>query len=431
MNNKSLFHIASSLVLLAILFTSTGIVAQIPKKFIKFTEKQNKIKSGYIHLQRVDFSDGDSLIREQKAFYISTKNEINFLIDYHWKKYPGSLIISCKSARTIVNFTSDSLRNILGYWDIDEVFDANDLDVFLYPTANGFSLQGWNDHIFQRVTPKINKKNIRYKILYPDQEHDLTTNICREYEFERKTFNWVQDELLLTYDKSEQMGYRIDIKEQCLYDYIHSDILDTIIFQFEELKKGYDRQTRMEQSKKDSVLRAHLIDSIVQSITKNGYQWTNNVPREPDEQKDTLFFMPEWKFPLLSDDTIYSNNINSQFLLIDMWYTSCHPCRMAMRELATIDTLYNESLLKIVSINITDKDIAKISKVIKNLNLKCDVALAYNGRFDMDMSEQMGDCQGYPQLYLIDMNTKQVIWHSCGWYAGFTKDIEEIIKKKK
>jgi hypothetical protein len=104
---------------------------------------------------------------------------------------------------------------------------------------------------------------------------------------------------------------------------------------------------------------------------------------------------------------------------------------MAMRELATIDTLYEESLLKILSINVADKDTAKISQVVRNLNLKCDVALAYDNRYDRDMSKQIGDCQGYPQLYLIDMNTKQVIWHSCGWYAGFTKDIEELIKKKK
>ena len=34
----------------------------------------------------------------------------------------------------------------------------------------------------------------------------------------------------------------------------------------------------------------------------------------------------------------------------------------------------------------------------------------------------------YPQLYLVDMKTKQVIWDSCGWYEGFTKDIEKIIK---
>jgi hypothetical protein len=42
---------------------------------------------------------------------------------------------------------------------------------------------------------------------------------------------------------------------------------------------------------------------------------------------------------------------------------------MAMHELASIDTLYDESLLKIVSINVFDKDTAKMSQVVRNLNL--------------------------------------------------------------
>ena len=38
------------------------------------------------------------------------------------------------------------------------------------------------------------------------------------------------------------------------------------------------------------------------------------------------------------------------------------------------------------------------------------------------------NCKGYPQLYLIDMENKQVAWSSCGYYENFTKDIEKIIK---
>ena len=268
-----------------------------------------------------------------------------------------------------------------------------------------------------------------YVKLYQLSEQDLITNISQEWEFDRKTFNLIQEELLLTYDKIEQMSHRVDIFEQRLYEYIHPDILDTISFKFEEIKKGYDLQCAEEQAKKDSALREHLCDSIAQSITQHGAKWAENIPQK--SQQDTLIFMPDWKFPLLSGDTLYSNEIYDQFLLIDMWYISCHPCRMSMRELSSIDTLYNESLLKILSINVTDKDTAKMSQVVRNLNLKCDVACAYNTGYDLELSKNMGNCEGYPQLYLIDMKTKQVIWHSCGWYEGFTKDIEEIIKKKK
>jgi len=422
---KKLNLIFFTAILLAILFSSHSTFAQMPKLFHKFVETQNKVKSGYVNLRRIDINDKDPFIREQEGFFISTQKDIKYLIYNRLQKYPHVLITSCKSAHAVMGFTTDSLNNRSTYCIDDEIYDATDLNDLLYSTANGISLDGWEEHIFQRIPPKIDKKNIRYKILYPDQEQDHFTNISQEWEFDRKTFYWVQEEFSLTYFKTERMYHRIDIFEQRLYDYIHPDILDTISFMYEEIKKGYDRQCAVEQSEKDSVFRAHFCDSIVHSIANNGAKWIENIPQTL--QKDTLFFMPEWKFPLLSGDTIYSNSINSRFLFIDMWYVSCHPCRLAMLELSSIDTLYDESLLKIVSINVTDKDTDRISKVVKNLNLKCDVVCAYNHGYNFWMSKEMGECQGYPQLYLIDMNTKQVIWHSCGYYAGFTKDIEEII----
>jgi hypothetical protein len=260
---------------------------------------------------------------------------------------------------------------------------------------------------------------------YPDD--DISSNISLEYEFDKKTFNLIQEEISTIYVKTERLYSRADIVEQDLYDYIHPDILDTISFMFETIKKGYDQQCAIEQAKKDSTLRAYLCDSIAQSVVKSGGKWVENT--SPDTQ-DTLFFMPEWKFPLLSGDTIYSDSINSRFLLIDMWYVSCYPCMKVMVELSSIDMLYDESLFKTISINALDKDTVKINKVVNNLNLKCDVACAYSSDDIINMSKKMGKCHvnGFPQLYLIDMKTKQVIWHACGWYEGFTKEIEEIIK---
>jgi len=265
--------------------------------------------------------------------------------------------------------------------------------------------------------------------LYPDEEEDGLTNIYQEYEFNGKTLNWVQEEFSLTSFGTEQITRKIDVFEQRLYGYIHPDIVDTISFMFEKIKKGYDQQYVAEQAEKDSAFRDHLFDSIAQLFSKNGVRWVEHIPQ--DAPQETLFFMPEWKFPLLSGDTIYSDSINAQFLLIDMWYVDCRFCRLAMCELSSIDTLYDESLFKMISINVSDKDTAKISQLVKNLNLKSDIVLAYESRYDIEMSKKMGNCQGHPQLYLIEMKTKQVIWHSCGYYEGFPKDIEEIITAKK
>ena len=428
MNNRNHFLKASSIMLLALFFCFNSAFAQLPKLFLQYTEKHNSIKSGYVKLQRFDTFDNDTTIFEMhEIFFISTPKDLKYLV-FAQKPRLYATYTYCKSAHSLVTLFSRTDGDYSFYEFDDEMENAKNQSECLYSGANDTRIDDFNNHLFQRMDPKMGKKNIRYKIIYPDQEKDLLTNIIFEFEFDRKTFNLIQEGLSLTFGKTEQMTNRIDILGQRLYEYIHPDILDTISFKFDEFKKGYDRQIAMEQSKKDSVFQAHLIDSIIQSMTTNGY--TDNMSLEQDAQKDTLLFMPEWKFPLLSGDTLYSDSINSRFLLIDMWYVACHPCRLAMRDLASIDTLYDELLLKIFSINVSDKDTAKISQVLKNLNLKCDVALAYDNRYDIEMSKQMGDCNGYPQLYLIDMKTKQVVWQACGWYDGFTKDIEEIIKEK-
>jgi thiol-disulfide isomerase/thioredoxin len=426
MNKKNRFHLASSLVLLAFLLSFQCAFAQIPKLFLKFVENQNKVKSGYVKLQWTYITDNDTTnIDAYEVFFISTPKDLKYLT-YHQTTERSN--IYSKSAHTFVARYFMKNYGFVRYRYDDQIFDSKHdvgMPEFPYSEAKGISLEKWKDCTFQYIPPKIDRKNIRYKIMYSDD--DINSNRSTEYEFDRKTFNWIQNEYSVNYLKTEHIKGIINIVEQRLYDYIHPDILDTISFMFENLKKGYEQQYNAEQAKRDSIFRDHLYDSITQAIIKDS-KWIENMSQ--DAQEDTLFFMPEWKFPLLSGDFIYSDSINSRFLLIDMWYIACHPCRMAMRELASIDTLYDESLLKIISINVSDKDTAKVSQVARNLNLKNDVVLAYNGRYDMEMSKQMGNCQGYPQLYLVDMKTKQVIWHSCGWYKGFTKDIEEIIKEK-
>jgi len=414
--------------LLAILFVSHCTFAQIPKLFLKFVEKQNKIQSGYVKFQCIYVTDNDTTgIDMYESFFISTPQDLKHLTN---KQDPYGSDTYCKSARTAVKLFRWKDIEDVRYRYNDKIYDAKRGETWLefpYSTPCCFYLEGFKDGTFQRISPKISKKNIRYKILYPDD--DISSNISQEWEFDRKTLNWIQEGGSATYLYTEVYYSWTNIFEHRFYEYIHPDILDTISFKFEELKKGYDRQRAEEQAKKDSLWVAHLTDSIVRSITQNGGTWSENMPQDIPQEKQ--FFMPEWNFPLLSGDTLYSDSIKSQYLLIDMWYVACHPCRLAMLELSSIDTLYDESLLKIISLNVSDKDTAKINRVIRNLNLKSDVVCAVDHYDDiLNMSKKMGNCQGYPQLYLIEMKTKQVIWRSCGWYAGFTKDIEAIIKDK-
>lgn len=425
MNNRNHFLSASSIILLALIFCFNSVSAQLPKPFLQYAEKHNSIKSGYVKLQELQTSEKDTTFFEvQEIFFISTPKDLKYLV-FAQKRNFYNTFTYCKSAYSMITLYSQIDGDHRFYMFDGEMENAKSQSELLF-NVNGIRIDDYNNYIYQRIAPKINKKNVRYKITLPDQEEDLMTEINKELEFDKKTFNPIQEEFSLIFSRTEQMANRIDILEQRLFEYINPDILDTISFKFEELKKGYDLQFAKEQAKIDSAFR----DSIVNSLGNNTERWTEEMTQE--SQKDILFFMPEWKFPLLTGDTLYSDSINSRFLLIDMWYIACAPCRLAMKELASIDPPYDESYLKMLSINISDKDTAKINQVLKNLNLKSDVALAYNNRYDIEMSKQMGmDGCGYPQLYLIDMKTRQVIWGACGWYKGFTKDIEKIMEEKK
>ena len=73
MNNRNHFLRASSIMLLAIFFCFNSAFAQLPKLFLKFVEKQNKIQSGYVKLQFTYLENEDTIfMHREDAFFIST-----------------------------------------------------------------------------------------------------------------------------------------------------------------------------------------------------------------------------------------------------------------------------------------------------------------------------------------------------------------------
>lgn len=425
MNKAKIYYIASSLGLLAILINSQSSFAQIPKLFIKCVEVENQKQSGYFKIQQTYRTNTDSpSVYIEEGYFVNTPKDFKYLYTKYWGRV---FITSCKSANTVVvlyNYTETNKRKFL--FD-DQVYDPkNDIDYQMdYPSSLGLSLEYRKDCQFFRIPPKVHSDNIRFKIVHPNNEID--SNYIEEFEFNKKNFHLVQFELNSIYMKTEKLYTKCEIIEYKQYNYINPDILDTISFKYDELKSGFDKQTAMEQAVKDSLFSEHLYDSLAHIFNKNA-KLVESIPLDTIEE--VSYYMPSWQFPLLNGDTLYSDSIQSRFLLLDMWYISCHPCRMAMRELAGFDTLFDESLLKMVSLNVADKDTAKMGVVVRNSNLKCDIACSFDNLKDREISEKMGNCKGFPQIYLVDLKTKKVIWCSCGWYEGFTKDVEKIIKAK-
>lgn len=422
------FCLTSSFLLLVILFYNQISFGQMPKDFQEFIEKQYKIKSGYVIFRNAYMTDNDTTFSSLvTGFFIYTPNDYKFFcIDQSTHQSSHNTELYCKSGKTeLVNING---KNIVKYWIFEQSLDANEDEFygFAYPNIKNQIDKIKKGAIFVKIPPKVNKKNIRYRIIYPDNE--METNNTIEWEFNRKTFHWVHEEHGATIYNTEKFYGSCEILESKFYDYIHPDILDTISFRYEELRKQCDLQIEKERDIKDSLKREKLLDSIMKFAILKENPLTNNISE--DNKNDTLKYMPSWKAPLLSGDTLFSDSIQSRYLFIDMWYISCIPCRVAMKELGSIDTLFEDSLVKFISMNVANKDSAKMCYVVNNIGFDSEIVCTHDNRIDTLLSQAMGNCYGYPQLYLVDMKTKQVVWRSCGYFEGFTKEIEAILRKE-
>ena len=423
MNKKNSFILASSFVLLALIFCNKNSFAQIPKELQNFIKTQNKIQSGYYKYKSVSMTDNDTTFSfDMICYFIRTSNDLKYLL---CSQTSEDTTFYCKSGQTLL--IKYKYKEDFKYRNYQQSLESTEDEFLFFEYPNFKFLLTENRKItIIRIPPKVNKKNIRYKIINPDNE--MFTNNTTELEFQRKTFNWVHREISGIFLKTEKGYGSIEVLESQFYDYIHPDILDTITFRYEEFRKKSDQQKVIEYNLKDSLWKENFLDSIMKiAVIKKDHSVET---AHTNEEIDTFKYMPTWRLPLLSGDTLYSDTIKSRFLLIDMWYISCFPCRLAMNELSKIDTLFDKSLVKFVSINVADKDSAKMMLVVNKIGFESEILCTHDNRIDTLLSQAMGNCYGHPQLYMVDMRTKQVIWRSCGYFEGFTKEIEAILRKE-
>lgn len=421
MNKKMVLLKVSSILLLTFLLNFS--FSQIPAKLQKMVEKNEKIQSGYVKLKCVYKTDNDtSDSHTETGYFIYTPNDYKYFVI---QENSDHTYLYCKSGTMLLmNFNK---KDYIKYRIFEEDFDPKTCPFtnLAYFKITSETAHSWEKDTIVKIPAKMDPKNLRYLMKSPNDES--FRDIISEWEFDYKTQYWVHSEYSGIYENIERLYGTVQIIDYKFYNYIHPAILDTITFRMDDLRIKYHKQELRTQEIKDSLLRETICDSIIQIVTSKETKWIDNKSNLPI--KDSLKYMPSWKFPLLTGDTLYSDSIQSSYLFLGLWYVGCAPCIMAMKELGTIDSLFDKSLIKFVSLNVVDKDTAKIKKIINTFNIKSDIVCSYDSSLDTILCKEMSECTGYPQLYLVDMKTKQVIWSSCGFYKGFTKDIEAILRK--
>ncbi|NLA25221.1 MAG: TlpA family protein disulfide reductase, partial [Bacteroidales bacterium] len=103
-----------------------------------------------------------------------------------------------------------------------------------------------------------------------------------------------------------------------------------------------------------------------------------------------------------------SNTINSKIIVLDFYYTSCGPCILDIRNLVKLDSLFNDSDVCFIGINVADNDISRMQKFL--IDRKIKYKNVYEGN---DLANKYG-FRGFPQILFIDSETNEILHHSTG-----------------
>ena len=174
---------------------------------------------------------------------------------------------------------------------------------------------------------------------------------------------------------------------------------------FSNHRKLSELETFENISKLDSLLKAY------KHTRNNGLREDTIVLIE----KGSTISLPD--FVDVNDQKV---EIDRPYLLIDLWYSSCFPCMLAIPTLHKIEKEFGDKV-QLIGINPVDKDIEKI----KRYATKKEVHYPLIQDPGKKLATEWG-VQGYPAFILIDTNTMEVLFSSSGFNPE--KSPEQFIK---
>jgi len=126
-----------------------------------------------------------------------------------------------------------------------------------------------------------------------------------------------------------------------------------------------------------------------------------------------------------ANDTLVLSNLESKYYLVEFWFRSCFPCIKSLPTLKELHSKYNETYLKLISINNVDKSIELIEKFKLDNNIPYDVFME-----SVEYGKKFESINSYPTFILYDSQFN-VLKTFKGYTDNLMIQIEEIIKTEK
>jgi thiol-disulfide isomerase/thioredoxin len=129
-------------------------------------------------------------------------------------------------------------------------------------------------------------------------------------------------------------------------------------------------------------------------------------PIQNNAYADSIKEFPRFILSDTSNAKIHSGSVKSKYVLIDLWYKSCGPCMINMRNVEGIRKKYKEEDLEIIAINTVDKLDDNMKETIRKLNF------SFKFLFSGDSIAKALKIISYPTTIIYDNSSRKIIlWH--------------------
>ena len=129
---------------------------------------------------------------------------------------------------------------------------------------------------------------------------------------------------------------------------------------------------------------------------------------------------PDWKLVSLKGDTVSLKQLRGKVVLLDFFYKSCYPCRLAIPHLQKLHKKYNELDVVVIGIDAVDKNTDDLKAMLDKDGVTYTVLLA-----EKDIAKQY-QVTAFPTIYILDAGGK-VFYASSGFGESLAKIYEQEI----
>lgn len=324
--------------------------------------------------------------------------------------YPAVNRSSDSCAKNFFFYSHFETWGHLHYEEADLYFDANQKFISRKNWKSNDALDWLGRMRFYLYAPLFTNHNT-----FNIREHDIEDMINSKDSVYYRGETYMKDDSIAVI-QTVRIQYQPPLRVIVKNERIHQDPLMSQVFIYEITESGGDT----------AIFIPKEISSDYLSLFP-GYSW--KLPEEKKEAQGSAIKAGSkaipWKTLTLTGDTVSSIDINERFVILDFWYMACAPCWEAITGLSKYKSELKENDIAIIGVNPFDTEAKEDALTIFKKR-----GGNYAVLFDIERKMAKDyEIQGYPNIFVIDQKTNEIIFRKNGYSDDLEEKIDECIKE--